>query len=189
MGQAGGNLCLWGPERFFSIVRNAQYNYPLFGRTRIYQRKMQNKPNFLDAQMNVNIYLQMAYKNEPPFGRGQNKPNSNPIKPNTKPISEMAKMNLNCYPTKDYEDKSNWTLGENKPNFKPNQTQFYIKFPLKVLEAKYRNINEDPTSGRPIYVLCRKTEFARTILIFRYALLPFVFYASRLSCYSPQAIF
>ena len=33
LGQAGGNLCLWGPERFFSIVRNAQYNYPLFGRT------------------------------------------------------------------------------------------------------------------------------------------------------------
>ncbi len=23
LGQAGGNLCLWGPERFFSIVRNA----------------------------------------------------------------------------------------------------------------------------------------------------------------------
>jgi len=33
LGQAGGNLCLWGPERFFSIVRNAQYTYPLFGRT------------------------------------------------------------------------------------------------------------------------------------------------------------
>jgi len=33
LGQAGGNLCLWGPERFFSTVRNAQYTYPLFGRT------------------------------------------------------------------------------------------------------------------------------------------------------------
>ncbi len=32
LGQAGGNLCLWGPERFFSIVRNAQYIYQLFGR-------------------------------------------------------------------------------------------------------------------------------------------------------------
>jgi hypothetical protein len=31
LGQAGGNLCLWGPERFFSTVRNAQYTYPLFG--------------------------------------------------------------------------------------------------------------------------------------------------------------
>ena len=34
LGQAGGNLCLWGPERFFSIVRNAQYTYPLFGRAK-----------------------------------------------------------------------------------------------------------------------------------------------------------
>ncbi len=32
LGQAGGNLCLWGPERFFSIVRNAQYIYQLFGK-------------------------------------------------------------------------------------------------------------------------------------------------------------
>ncbi len=31
LGQAGGNLCLWGPERFFSIVRNVKYTYPLFG--------------------------------------------------------------------------------------------------------------------------------------------------------------
>jgi len=31
-GLTEGNLCLWGPERFFSIVRNAQYTYPLFGR-------------------------------------------------------------------------------------------------------------------------------------------------------------
>jgi len=36
LGQAGGNLCLWGPERFFSIVRNAQYTYPLFGRAGIF---------------------------------------------------------------------------------------------------------------------------------------------------------
>jgi hypothetical protein len=38
LGQAGGNLCLWGPERFCSIVRNAKYTYPLFGRVK-------NKPN------------------------------------------------------------------------------------------------------------------------------------------------
>ncbi len=34
LGQAGGNFCLWGPERFFSIVRNALYTYPLFGRAK-----------------------------------------------------------------------------------------------------------------------------------------------------------
>jgi len=35
LGHVGGNLCLWGPERFFSVVRNAQYTYPLFGRAPI----------------------------------------------------------------------------------------------------------------------------------------------------------
>ena len=36
LGQAGGNLCLWGPERFFSIVRNTQYTYPLFPSAKIF---------------------------------------------------------------------------------------------------------------------------------------------------------
>jgi hypothetical protein len=33
LGHVGGNLCLWGPERFFSVVRNADCTYSLFGRT------------------------------------------------------------------------------------------------------------------------------------------------------------
>jgi hypothetical protein len=32
LGHVGGNLCLWGPERFFSVVRNADCTYSLFGR-------------------------------------------------------------------------------------------------------------------------------------------------------------
>ena len=31
LGHLGGNLCLWGPERFFSVVRNADCTYSLFG--------------------------------------------------------------------------------------------------------------------------------------------------------------
>ncbi len=34
LGHVGGNLCLWGPERFFSVVRNADCTYSLFGRAR-----------------------------------------------------------------------------------------------------------------------------------------------------------
>jgi len=41
---------------------------------------MQNKPNFQDTQMNVNIFSQMAYENKSNWTLGQNKPNSNPIK-------------------------------------------------------------------------------------------------------------
>jgi hypothetical protein len=36
---------------------------------------MQNKPNLLDAQMNVNIYYTKVYKNETAFRRVKNKPN------------------------------------------------------------------------------------------------------------------
>jgi len=39
---------------------------------------MQNKPNFQDAQMNVNIFSQMAYENKHNWTLGENKPNSNP---------------------------------------------------------------------------------------------------------------
>ncbi len=31
LGCLGGNLCLWGPERFSSGFRVAKYTYPLFG--------------------------------------------------------------------------------------------------------------------------------------------------------------
>jgi hypothetical protein len=43
---------------------------------------MQNKPNLLDAQMNVSSVLTKDYENIPLRRRGQNKPNTNPIKPN-----------------------------------------------------------------------------------------------------------
>ncbi len=43
---------------------------------------MQNKPNFRKAKMNVNIYYTEIYENISDWTLGQNKPNSNPIKPN-----------------------------------------------------------------------------------------------------------
>jgi len=58
---------------------------------------MQNKPNFQDAQMNVNIYYTKTYNNETAFRRVKNKPNSNPIKPNLR----KPKMNVNLTLTKD----------------------------------------------------------------------------------------
>jgi len=43
---------------------------------------MQNKPNFQDAQMNVNQYNKMNYVNKSNWTLGENKPNSNPINAN-----------------------------------------------------------------------------------------------------------
>ncbi len=48
--------------------------------------------------MNVNPYNTMAYENKSNWTLGQNKPNSNPIKPNL----QKAKMNVNLTLTKDY---------------------------------------------------------------------------------------
>jgi hypothetical protein len=47
---------------------------------------MQNKPNFRKSQMNVNTYTRMDYENISDWTLGENKPNSNPIQTQTKPI-------------------------------------------------------------------------------------------------------
>ncbi len=45
---------------------------------------MQNKPNFRKSQMNVSSVLTMNYENKSNWTLGENKPNSNPNKPNLK---------------------------------------------------------------------------------------------------------
>jgi len=62
---------------------------------------MQNKPNLLESQMNVSIFLQMAYEKKRDWTLGENKPNSNPNKPNCR----KDKIDAKCVFTKDYEEK------------------------------------------------------------------------------------
>jgi len=76
---------------------------------------MQNKPNFQDAQMNVNTLITMNYKIFIPLAGQKNKPNSNPIKANFR----KAKMNVNSLITKDYRKKDDFTVRKNKPNSNP----------------------------------------------------------------------
>jgi len=52
---------------------------------------MQNKPNLLNAQMNVRSLITVDYENIANCKLGENKPNSKPIKPNTNPIHWMLK--------------------------------------------------------------------------------------------------
>jgi len=112
---------------------------------------MQNKPNSLNVQIYINIYLHTAYEKFIPLAGQKNKPNSNPIKPNffkgpneckltynkglqkkrcfvrinkpnSNPISERPKMNVSLFTTKDYENITTFKLRKNKPN----QTQFHL---------------------------------------------------------------
>ncbi len=46
---------------------------------------MQNKPNLLNAQMNLTSLITVDYENKPNCKLCENKPNTNPIKANTMP--------------------------------------------------------------------------------------------------------
>jgi len=59
----------------------------------------------------------MAYENKSNWTLGENKPNSNPNKPNFR----RAQMNVNLLITKDYRKKDDFAVQKNKPN----QTQFF----------------------------------------------------------------
>jgi len=85
---------------------------------------MQNKPNFQKSQMNVTIFSQMAYKNISDRTLGENKPNSNPIKPNC----QKGEIHAKCVFTKDYRKKDDFSVRINKPNFRNGQNERKLTF-------------------------------------------------------------
>ena len=93
---------------------------------------MQNKPNLLNAQMNVTSFYTKDYENQgrlrTPPKQTQYKPNTNPIqtqyKANTNPIPERPKMNENSFATKVYENITTFRLKQNKPNTNPIKPNF-----------------------------------------------------------------
>jgi len=65
---------------------------------------MQNKPNLLDAQMNANAVITKDYENKSNWTLGENKPNTKPIKANTKPIqTQFPKCPNRCKLSKNKE--------------------------------------------------------------------------------------
>jgi len=63
--------------------------------------------------MNLSAYIKEAYENKRDWTLGQNKPNSNPNKPNLRKVQ----MNVNSLITKDYRKKDDFLVRINKPNF------------------------------------------------------------------------
>ena len=61
--------------------------------------------------MNVIPYNTTDYENIANWTLGQNKPNSNPNKPNLK----RAKMNVNAFSQKDYENETAFRLQKTNP--------------------------------------------------------------------------
>jgi len=52
---------------------------------------MQNKPNLMDAQMNIKSFHTVDYENKSNWTLGENKPKTNPIRTQSNPISEKPK--------------------------------------------------------------------------------------------------
>ena len=69
--------------------------------------------------MNANLYNTTDYENKWQRTLGENKPHSNPIKPNF----QNAQMNVNSLITKDYRKKDDFTVRINKPNFRNGQNE------------------------------------------------------------------
>ncbi len=71
------------------------------------QTQFQKKSN------DVIPYNTTDYERKRNWTLGENKPNSNPIKPNL----QKAKMNVNLYVIEDYRKKDDFVVRINKPNF------------------------------------------------------------------------
>jgi len=96
---------------------------------------MQNKPNLLDAQMNVTKVLTRDYENKRLCRRRKNKPNSKPIYAIGNKANLLdARMNVSSVKTTNYEQITMNNANKNKPNSKPifpphaaKQTQYEPK--------------------------------------------------------------
>jgi hypothetical protein len=100
---------------------------------------MQNKPNFLNTQINVSVVITKYYENIPLSRGAENKPNSNPIKPNSNPIKPNlpdAQMSVNSILTKDYEKNDIFSVPQNKANSNPNKPN--------LPDAKFFNKSDKP---------------------------------------------
>ena len=102
--------------------------------------------------MNVNPYNTTDYENIANWTLGENKPNSNPIKPNLK----RAKMNVNLTLTKVYRKKDDFLVRINKPNFRNGQNERKLNF-IKGLQKKrlFSNPKNKPNSNpiKPCFFL------------------------------------
>ncbi len=90
--------------------------------------------------MNANLYNTTNYERKRDWTLSENKPNSNPIKPNF----QKAKMNANVFVTKDYRKKDDFDVRINKPNSKPISSK-----PKMNVNAFSQKDYENETAFRP----------------------------------------
>ncbi len=100
--------------------------------------------------MNVYPYNTTDYKNKSNWTLGENKPNSNPNKPNLK----RTRLNINLTLTKDYRKKDDFAVRKNKPNSNPISVEPKMSINLYVIEDY-----ENKTALRPQKNKPKQTQF------------------------------
>ncbi len=98
-----------------TVQRNTIYELL---RTKL-SEKYAKQTQFPKKSNDVCSFYTKDYENKSDWTIGQNKANSNPIKPNFK----KAKMNINSLITKDYRKKDDFIVRINKPNFQTAQNE------------------------------------------------------------------
>ena len=106
---------------------------------------MQNKANFPNEQMNVNVLYTKDYENISNCKLCENKANSKPNKANL----PDDQMNVSSFLTKEYENISNCKLCENKANTKPKQTQSNPISPPPATKQNQFKPNTNPIKPNP----------------------------------------
>jgi hypothetical protein len=100
-------------------------------------------------QMNVKSYNTADHENIANWTLGENKPNSNPIKPNLR----KAKMDVNLYFIEDYRKKDDFSVRINKPNFRNGQNERKLNFNKGLQKKRFfaaQNTNPIQTQSKPV---------------------------------------
>jgi len=96
-------------------------------------------------QMNSSLYTQTDYENNHNWTLGENKPNSNPIKPNLK----KAKMNVNSLITKDYRKNEVFVVRINKPNFRSAQNERKLTYNNGLQKKRCFSVQKNKPNSNP----------------------------------------
>jgi len=103
-----------------TVQRNTIYELL---RTKL-SEKYAKQTQFPKKSNDVCFFYTMDYENKSDRTLGENKPNSNPIKPNL----QKAEMNVNLTLTKGYRKNDVFVVRINKPNFRNGQNERKLNF-------------------------------------------------------------
>jgi len=96
--------------------------------------------------MNANLYNKTDYKKKRDWTLGENKPNSNPIKPNLR----KAKMNVNLTLIKGYRKKDDFVVRINKPNFRNGQNERKLTYNKGLQKKRLFSTPKNKPNSNPI---------------------------------------